>query len=38
MVTDNHSNSDSLLDIMEFPTEKDDMELGDFLMDVAEWL
>lgn len=37
-VCDTFLKSDSLLDIMELPTQEDDMELGDFLMDVAEWL
>lgn len=29
---------DSLLDVMDFPIVDDDMELGNFLMDAAEWL
>lgn len=30
--------NDALLDIMPFSNEEDDMELGNFLLDAAEWL
>jgi len=31
-------NNDDVLDIMEFPSDEDDMELGNFLLDAADWL
>jgi len=30
--------NDYVLDIMEFPTDEEDMELGNFLLDAADWL
>jgi len=32
------TNEDYVLDIMDFPTDANDMELGNFLLDAADWL
>jgi len=38
MSSDEFSKSESLLDVMNFPNVDDDMELGNFLLDAADWL
>jgi len=35
---DDTINNDSILDIMNFPNDEDDTELGNFLLDAADWL
>lgn len=32
------TNNEYELDMMDFPTDEDDMELGNFLLDAADWL
>jgi len=32
------TNNDDILNIMDFPDDQDDMELGNFLLDAADWL
>merc|ERR1712008_142089 len=36
--TDDSVENDYVPDIMDFPTDEEDMELGNFLLDAADWL
>jgi len=38
LINNDLANNDNVLEILEFPTDEDDMELGNFLLDAADWL